>query len=108
MSPEMEMLFDKSMPFTEAIAVFRVLTNATRKKILLYLSKHERVDVATLQKELKIEQSLCSIHLHSLRKIGVVTSKREGRAVFYTLIPSQISIIGSAASNLLKLAYRDA
>jgi ArsR family transcriptional regulator len=36
---------------------------------------------------LRVEQSLLSHHLRSLRDAGIVTSRRDGKAVLYSLSP---------------------
>jgi DNA-binding transcriptional ArsR family regulator len=43
------------------------------------------MDVTALRKELKLGQSLVSGHLRQLRLGGLITNRRDGRQIFYSI-----------------------
>jgi len=64
--------------------MLRLLGNTARLGLVLRIGAGE-VSVAELEAELKIRQPNLSQHLAELRQAGLVTSRREGRKVLYTL-----------------------
>lgn len=60
------------------------LTDATRLRVLELLGK-EPHSVGALAKALKVEVVNMSHHLGVLRTAGIVTAKKEGRFVYYSL-----------------------
>jgi DNA-binding transcriptional ArsR family regulator len=70
-------------PVHEAKAsLFRVLGHPARVRILELLRDGER-SVGSLQSELELDSGGTSQHLAALRRIGLVTSRREGTSVYY-------------------------
>jgi ArsR family transcriptional regulator len=70
-------------PVHEAKAtLFRVLGHPARVRILELLREGER-SVGALQAELELDSGGTSQHLAALRRIGLVTSRREGTSVYY-------------------------
>jgi len=63
---------------------FRALSDETRLEIVELLSHGERC-VCELQTALDAAQSRLSFHLRTLKHAGLVTSRREGRWVYYAL-----------------------
>jgi ArsR family transcriptional regulator len=64
--------------------LFRVLGHPARVRILELLREGER-SVGTLQAELELDSGGTSQHLAALKRIGLVTSRREGTSVFYSV-----------------------
>ena len=62
--------------------LFRVLGHPARVRILELLRHGER-SVGALQAELELDSGGTSQHLAALRRIGLVTSRREGTSVYY-------------------------
>ena len=79
--------------------VLRALSHPVRLKILSYISKNKEVNVNTIYRELKLEQSITSQHLKILRDNELVTSAREGKMVFYTVEFAKIKAIQGILSN---------
>ena len=70
-------------PIHEAKAeLFRVLGHPARVRILELLRDGER-SVGSLQAELELDSGGTSQHLASLRRTGLVGSRREGTSVYY-------------------------
>jgi DNA-binding transcriptional ArsR family regulator len=72
------------------LTLLRCVADETRFKILLALREGD-LCVCDIVRALKMEQSLISHHLQSLRKCGFVTSAREGRKIKYRLAGPHIA-----------------
>ena len=68
----------------ELCSLFRLLADRTRLSILLRLSDGEK-NVSTLCEELGLPQPTVSHHLGLLRTSAIVSSRRSGKQVFYSL-----------------------
>lgn len=64
--------------------IFKLLSDGTRLRILMILSKGER-NVSSLCDELKLPQPTVSHHLGLLRMKNVIANRRHGKQVFYCL-----------------------
>src|SRR3954449_2588028 len=64
--------------------LFKLLSDGTRLRILMLLAKGER-NVSSLCDELKLPQPTVSHHLGLLRMKNVISNRRHGKQVFYTL-----------------------
>ena len=67
-----------------AIELFHALSDETRLEIIELLRKGERC-VCELTDSLKAAQSRLSFHLRTLKDAGLVTDRRDGRWVHYSL-----------------------
>lgn len=84
--------FDK---LRRAVLTLRSINNSLRKKIVALLEEKRNITVTEIYKILKIEQSVASQHLAILRRADIVTTKREGKSIFYSINTKRItSIIG--------------
>ena len=72
-----------------AADAFRVLSDPTRLLILERLRNGERC-VCELMDLLDAAQSRLSFHLRVLKEAGMVTDRRDGRWVHYTLVPGAL------------------
>jgi ArsR family transcriptional regulator len=72
-----------------AADAFRVLSDPTRLRILERLRHGERC-VCELMDLLDAAQSRLSFHLRVLKEAGLVTDRRDGRWVHYTLVPGAL------------------
>ena len=71
-------------PTAQAAAWFHALSDETRLEIVQMLSHGERC-VCELTGSLKAAQSRLSFHLKTLKDSGLVTDRREGRWIYYSL-----------------------
>lgn len=77
-------------PAHEAKAsLFRVLGHPARVRILELLRDGER-SVGALQAELDLDSGGTSQHLAALRRIGVVTARRDGTSVYYRVEDARV------------------
>ncbi len=74
----------ESIDVEAAVAALRMVANPARLRLLLALLDGER-SVAALEAALGLRQPLLSQQLGALREAGLVTARRESRAVFYRL-----------------------
>lgn len=63
----------------------RVFDNKVRWAILEQLEKRDYMNVTELYVALKMEQSVVSVNLAAMRKIGLVATNRHGKKVFYSI-----------------------
>jgi ArsR family transcriptional regulator len=68
----------------QALRLFRALGDETRLRLIEQLRGGEQC-VCDLTDELETGQSRLSFHLKTLKDAGLVTDRREGRWVYYTL-----------------------
>ncbi|MDA3973077.1 metalloregulator ArsR/SmtB family transcription factor [Enterococcus thailandicus] len=64
--------------------LFKMLSDPTRLKILLYLKNGEQ-NVTAISQAVEMEQSAVSHQLRLLRENKIVRSRREGKAILYVL-----------------------
>jgi ArsR family transcriptional regulator len=74
--------------------VFKALADATRLRILRLLMAGE-VCVCNIHEALRIPQAKASRHLAYLRRVGLVTTRREGLWVYYSLATSHDPVVAA-------------
>ncbi len=70
--------------FIEIALLFQQMSDSTRLKIL-WLLTHEEVCVYDIAAILGIKAPAVSHHLRSLRQLGLINYRREGKHAFYSL-----------------------
>ncbi|HEY9078127.1 MAG TPA: metalloregulator ArsR/SmtB family transcription factor [Anaerolineaceae bacterium] len=93
--------------------IFRQLGQPDRLQILLAIGKGEAC-VCHLEAALGLRQAAISQHLMSLRDSGLVSTRREGRHIYYSLsqpgllemIYQAASLVGATRADLEVLALR--
>ena len=78
--------------FSDAANVFKVMGDGTRFRILYALDKHE-LCVCDLANLLGMSVSAVSHQLARLRESKLVTSRRDGKNVFYTIADDHIHLM---------------
>jgi ArsR family transcriptional regulator len=77
-------------PGTDALLQrFQALAEPTRFEIVRRLSDGERC-VCELQGDLDAAQSRLSFHLKKLKDAGIISDRRDGRWVYYSLVPEAL------------------
>ena len=71
------------------VAVFHALSDETRLAIVKRLAGGERC-VCDLQDLLDAAQSRLSYHLKTLKDAGLISDRRDGRWVHYSLVPGAL------------------
>lgn len=86
---------------------FKALAHPTRLKILELLRQGEycvceEICVCDLLKELRLEQSNVSQHLAVLRKQGIVSSRKQGMKVLYSIKNPKVYEVIDYVSKIIK------
>ena len=84
----------------QAASLFRILANPTRLAILLTLQTGEQ-RITDLTALLGGSQANISAHLTRLKQSGLITSRTQGRAVYYRLTQPELGALLHAAGQLL-------
>jgi ArsR family transcriptional regulator len=85
-----------SASLSRTARLFHALSDETRLEIVRLLARGERC-VCELTEALDAAQSRLSFHLRTLKDAGLVTDRRAGRWVYYTLVPEALEEISEVA-----------
>jgi len=85
----------------KASLVLRSLNHKLRQQILKIIYESEKLAVTEIYVKLRLEQSVASQHLAILRKAGIVTTKREGKFIYYTINKQRIEAINEFVTKLV-------
>ena len=96
----------------ELVGLFKLLSDGTRLDLLMLLAKGER-NVTTLCEELGLPQPTVSHHLGLLRMSNVISNRRSGKKVFYSLNgrverPNEAELVVFSDSHAIIVAERTA
>ena len=101
---ELQSLVDMEANIKLATFAIRVIDNKYRKQIIHAIHELGEPSVTELYTHLGMRQEVCSIHLQSLRKLGLVNCRRDKKYVFYSLreenIVAFLEILGKLAEQL--------
>ena len=93
---------DKKMPtefeITKVTLFLKIMADTTRAKILFSI-KNGAKSVAEIQELVGATQSAVSHQLSLMRRVKIVSTKREGNKIYYSLIDSEIAKILEIAKN---------
>ena len=85
----------------ETASLFGLLSDSTRLRIL-YLLYHREDCVRNIAEAIEMSPPAVSHHLRSLKQLGVITSRRIGKEVHYTIADTAD---GELVSDLLKTVF---
>jgi len=71
----------------DLVRVFKLLSDETRLRVLLYLMQQHELHVRALCERLHQSQPAVSHHLALLRVSGLIESRREGKHNYYHILP---------------------
>jgi ArsR family transcriptional regulator, arsenate/arsenite/antimonite-responsive transcriptional repressor len=69
----------------ELVQVFKLLSDETRLRILMYLAREGELHVTALCDKLGQSQPAVSHHLALLRVAGIIEARRDGKHKFYSI-----------------------
>ena len=69
----------------DLVKVFKLLSDETRMRILLYLAREGELHVTALCQRLEQSQPAVSHHLALLRNAGIIAPRRDGKHNFYSI-----------------------
>jgi ArsR family transcriptional regulator, arsenate/arsenite/antimonite-responsive transcriptional repressor len=90
-----------ALDIDRAARLFHALSDETRLSILERLRRGERC-VCELTDALDAAQSRLSFHLRVLKEAGLVTDRREGRWMYYTLNSEKLADVADLAQTLAR------
>lgn len=79
------------------------LNHPIRSKILALIEQKVTVNVTEIYKSLKLEQSVTSQHLRTLREANLVLSKRRGKEIIYSINKENIAKLQSLANEIVAI-----
>jgi DNA-binding transcriptional ArsR family regulator len=82
---------------------FRAINNKLRKTILRLIHDQGSLIVQEIYGKLKIEQSVASQHLAILRNAHLVTARREGKFIYYSVNYQQLNYMHKTANQFLQI-----
>lgn len=80
-------------------SILKIVSHPTRLGIVYLLEQYPKLSVSGICEKLGSEQSLTSHHLQNMKLRGLLTAKREGRSVFYSLKEKDVSLIIECLEN---------
>ena len=86
----------------QLIKVFKALSDETRLRILKVLEKRNELCVCEIMQALNISQSRASRNLGFLKDIGLVSDRRDGLWVHYSINHEKINQYHQSLNELLK------
>lgn len=69
----------------EQVNFFKCLADETRLNIVVLVAKHQELCVCDLTEKLQLSQPKISRHLALLRSVGLLTDRRQGQWVYYSI-----------------------
>jgi DNA-binding transcriptional ArsR family regulator len=85
----------------KASLVLRSLNHKLRQQIIKIIHESDKLAVTEIYVKLRLEQSVASQHLAILRKAGIVSTKREGKFIYYTINKQRVQAIDEFVSKLV-------
>ena len=79
--------------------ILKTVAHPMRLGIIHLLEQHPRLSVSSICEMLGSEQSLTSHHLQNMRLKGILSVKREGRSMMYSLKEKDVSLIIECLEN---------
>lgn len=100
MAEEKLLLNESQADKLERIAyILKTIAHPVRLGIVHLLEQHTRLSVSEICDQLDTEQSLTSHHLQNMRLKGLLSVKREGRSMLYSLKERDVSLIIECLEN---------
>lgn len=92
----------ETIQLKKAALIFRAINHPLRQQILQLLHNQQKMSVTNLYVKLRLEQSVASQHLAILRRVGFVTTEREGKKVFYSVNYKRLEFVTGQALSLIQ------
>jgi len=81
--------------------ILRALAHPLRMQILEFIDNNKTINVNKIYNTLKLEQSITSQHLRILRIAGIVSTKREGKFIHYSIDYPKVTTVLKAVDSFL-------
>lgn len=91
---------EKEVEKLERIAfILKTIAHPLRLGVIHLLEQYPRLTVSDICEKLDSEQSLTSHHLQNMKLKGILSAKKEGRNVLYSLKERDVSLIIECLEN---------
>jgi len=91
----------ETIAIKQGLKIFSGINSPLRREMLALIHKNGKMTVTQLFTELDLDQPIASNHLAILRNAGIVSSKRIGKNVFYSINYPRLQFLHSKADQLL-------
>ncbi len=85
----------------KAALVLRAMNHKLRQQMIKLLDESKRMTVTEIYVKLRLEQSVASQHLAILRRAGIVSTKRDGKFIYYGINYSRIAEVNKFVEDLV-------
>ena len=85
----------------KATLILRAFNHKLRQQIIKIIEENKKITVTEIYILLRLEQSVASQHLAILRKAGVLSTKREGKFIYYSINTKRIEAIENFVKELI-------
>ena len=85
---------------TEDDALWAAVADPTRRRVLDALLEHGEATTTTLAEGLPVTRQAVAKHLAVLNRVGLVTGRRRGREVRYTVAPQRLDDAAEAMTRV--------
>ena len=100
MEGETNVIDKKEVEKLERIAaILKTVAHPLRLGVVHLLEQYEELTVSSICERLDSEQSLTSHHLQTMRLKGILSSRRDGRSIYYSLKEKEVSVVIECLSN---------
>jgi ArsR family transcriptional regulator len=100
MSESGTLISDAQVEKLERIAfILKTIAHPLRLGVIHLLEQYPRLTVSEICEKLDSEQSLTSHHLQNMKLKGILSSKKEGRNMLYSLKERDVSLIIECLEN---------
>ncbi|MFP5040437.1 ArsR/SmtB family transcription factor [Parasediminibacterium sp. JCM 36343] len=82
-------------------AILRALNHKLRQQMLKLLNDQKKMTVTEMYVKLRIEQSVASQHLAILRRANLVSTKRDGKFIFYAVNYARLEEVNKFIKDLV-------
>jgi ArsR family transcriptional regulator len=100
MEQDSKVINKKEVEKLERIAsILKVVAHPLRLGVVHLLEQYEELTVSSICERLDSEQSLTSHHLQTMRLKGILSSRRDGRSIYYSLKEKDVSVVIECLAN---------
>ncbi|HQO32202.1 MAG TPA: metalloregulator ArsR/SmtB family transcription factor [Chitinophagales bacterium] len=85
----------------KSVLVLRAVNHKLRQEMIRIIHQEGKITVTDLYVRLRLEQSVASQHLAMLRRVGIVTTTRDGKYIYYSLDHSRLEEINRLTEELV-------
>ncbi len=83
-------LTDHKQSLHRTLLALRNVNSFIRHDILNTIYKSNEINVTDIYTKLRLEQSVVSQHLSSLKSVGIIKPRRDGKSIYYSIVLSRL------------------